>query len=57
MSAAEVTEASKSPALEDRIRAVSSLEQVESHVWNEGSWVASEHLLDSVEAELELARG
>jgi tetratricopeptide (TPR) repeat protein len=43
--------------LEDRIRSVSPLWQIESHTWDEKSWADSEALLDRVEAEIALARG
>jgi tetratricopeptide (TPR) repeat protein len=52
-----VTKTSAAAPLEDRIRGVSPLAQIESHAWSEDAWATSERLLDSVEAELALARG
>jgi nucleotide-binding universal stress UspA family protein len=47
----------EAPSLEDRIRGVSPLSQIESHEWSVAEWATSERLLDSVEADLALARG
>jgi tetratricopeptide (TPR) repeat protein len=44
-------------ALEERLRGVSPLARIESHEWDEAAWPVSERLLDSVEAQLALARG
>jgi tetratricopeptide (TPR) repeat protein len=42
--------------LEERLRAISPLLQIESHSWDEKVWATSEALLDRVEAEFSLAR-
>jgi len=57
MNAPSAASARATEPLEERIRRVSPLRQIESHEWSEPAWPSSERLLDAAEAEVALARG